>query len=299
VLFGAVGDARDETLPFETRPGASLLRLRKEMGVFANLRPAICYEPLADASTLKREVISGLDILIVRELTGGVYFGTPRGIFDLGTGEKRGINTHVYTTAEIRRVAEIAFQIARQRGRRVTSADKSNVMEAGLLWRQEVQRLRDECYPDVELRHIYADNCAMQLVRNPRQFDVILTDNLFGDMLSDEAGMLAGSLGMLPSASLGVPDSLGTPIALYEPIHGTAPDIAGKGIANPSAAILSFAMALRYSFKLEREAKLIETAIKNVLAAGFRTADIMQPNATQVTTTGLTDRILEGLSALP
>jgi 3-isopropylmalate dehydrogenase len=295
VLFGAVGDARDETMPFEQRPGASLLRIRKEMGVFANLRPAICYDALVSASTLKPEVIAGLDIMIVRELTGGVYFGDPRGIFDVGNGQKRGINTHVYTTAEIRRIAHVAFQLARSRTRQVTSVEKSNVMEAGLLWRQEVQRLRDEVYQDIQLRHMYADNCAMQLVRNPRQFDVILADNLFGDILSDEAGMLAGSLGMLPSASLGTPDANGRPIALYEPIHGTAPDIAGKGIANPSAAILSFAMALRYSFKLEHEAKLIETAINKVLAAGFRTADIMQPGAKQVSTSGLTDRLLEEL----
>ena len=298
VLFGSVGGPQYEKLPYERRPEAGLLRLRKDMDLFANLRPAICFEPLADASTLKREVIAGLDILIVRELTGGLYFGTPRGIFDVGNGEKRGVNTHEYTTPEIRRVAHVAFKLARERSRRVTSVEKSNVMEAGLLWRQEVQRLHDEVYPDVELRHMYADNCAMQLVRNPRQFDVILTDNLYGDILSDEAAMLAGSVGMLPSASLGAADAAGRPAALYEPIHGSAPDIAGRGVANPAAAILSFAMALRYSFKLEREAKLIEAGIGKVLAAGYRTADIMQPGAKQVSTSGLTDHLLRELDSI-
>ncbi len=243
-------------------------------------------------------MIAGLDILFVRELTGGLYFGSPRGIFDMGHGVKRGVNTHEYTSTEIRRVADAAFQFARQRNGRVTSVDKSNVMEAGLLWRQEVQQLHDEAYPDVELRHMYADNCAMQLVRNPRQFDVILTDNLYGDILSDEAAMLVGSVGMLPSASLGAPDASDRRRALYEPIHGSAPDIAGKGIANPSAALLSFAMALRYSFNLEPEAHLIEAGIENVLAAGYRTADIMQPGATLVNTEGLTDRLLQELDSM-
>ena len=298
VLFGSVGGPQYDQLPYEKRPEAGLLRLRKEMDLFANLRPSVCFERLADASTLKREVIAGLDILIVRERTGGLYFGSPRGIFDLGNGEKRGVNTHEYTTSEIRRVAHVGFRLARERSRRVTSVEKSNVMEAGLLWRQEVQRLHDEAYPEIELRHMYADNCAMQLVRNPRQFDVILTDNLYGDILSDEASMLAGSLGMLPSASLGAADATGRPAALYEPIHGSAPDIAGKGVANPSAAVLSFAMALRYSFKLEREAKLIENGIRNILAAGYRTADIMQPGAKQVSTSGLADRLLQELDSM-
>jgi 3-isopropylmalate dehydrogenase len=259
------------------------------------LRPAVCFDSLIEASTLKPEVVSGLDILIVRELTGGVYFGTPRGIFDLENGERRGVNTQVYTTSEIRRIAEVAFQFAQRRQGKVTSVEKANVMESGLLWRQEVQKLHDERYRDIELRHMYADNCAMQLVRNPRQFDVIVTDNLFGDILSDQASMLAGSLGMLPSASLGAADSSGVRPGLYEPIHGSAPDIAGKGVANPSAAILSFAMALRHSFELNEEATLIENGIKNVLAAGYRTADIMQPDRKLVGTSGMTDRLLEQL----
>jgi 3-isopropylmalate dehydrogenase len=258
VLFGAVGGPQYANLPYDKRPEAGLLRLRKEMKLFANLRPAVCFDPLVDASTLKPDVVKGLDILIVRELTGGVYFGSPRGISDLGNGMRRGLNTHVYSTPEIHQVARTAFEFARKRSGRVTSVDKSNVMEAGLLWREEVQKLRDTEYADVTLNHMYADNCAMQLVRNPRQFDIILTDNLFGDILSDEAAMLTGSLGMLPSASLGAADATGRRLALYEPIHGSAPDIAGKSVANPAAALLSFAMGLRYLFSLDDEARLLE-----------------------------------------
>jgi len=297
VLFGAVGGPQFANLPYDQRPEAGLLRLREEMGLFANLRPAVCFDAVIDASTLKSEVVKGLDILIVRELTGGVYFGVPRGIFDLGNGARRGLNTHQYTTPEIHQVARTAFELARTRSGRVTSVDKSNVMEAGLLWREEVQTLRDAEYVDITLTHMYADNCAMQLVRDPRQFDVILTDNLFGDMLSDEAAMLTGSLGMLPSASLGAVDISGRRLALYEPIHGSAPDIAGKGVANPAAALLSFAMALRYSFALEEDAHLLEESFKGVLAKGYRTADIMQPGKFEVGTSGLTDRLLDELEA--
>ncbi|MDA0654660.1 MAG: 3-isopropylmalate dehydrogenase, partial [Proteobacteria bacterium] len=241
---------------------------------------------------------AGLDILIIRELTGGVYFGEPRGIESLPDGSRRGVNTQVYTTAEIHRVARVAFDIARRRGNRVVSVEKSNVMESGLLWRQEVQALRDSEYTDIDLSHMYADNCAMQLVRNPKQFDVIVTDNLFGDMLSDEAAMLTGSLGMLPSASLGKGDANGRRRALYEPVHGSAPDIAGQGLANPLATILSFAMLLRYSFALGVEADWIEQAAARVLAKNLRTADILQPGATQVSTSGMGDAVLLELDAL-
>jgi 3-isopropylmalate dehydrogenase len=297
ILFGAVGGPQYNRLAYDMRPEAGLLRLRKEMGLFANLRPAVCFDPLIEASTLKPEVVRGLDILIVRELTGGVYFGQPRGISDLGNGVRRGINTHEYITPEIHQVARVAFEFARRRGNRVTSVDKSNVMESGLLWREEVQNLHDAGYADVVLSHMYADNCAMQLVRKPNQFDVILTDNLFGDILSDEASMLTGSLGMLPSASLGAADASGRRLALYEPIHGSAPDIAGKGIANPTAALLSFAMALRHSFALEDDAALIEQCLRRVLEKGIRTPDIMQPGMSQVGTSGLTDKLIDELEA--
>jgi 3-isopropylmalate dehydrogenase len=250
VLLGAVGGPKWDELPFEQKPERGLLRLRKDMDLFANLRPAMCFDALVDASSLKPELVSGLDIMIVRELTAGIYFGEPRGIETLPDGQRRGINTQTYTTNEIRRVAEVAFELARKRDNRVLSAEKANVMESGVLWREEVQALRDEKFQDVELSHMYADNCAMQLVREPKQFDVIVTDNLFGDILSDEAAMMTGSLGMLPSASLGAPDPTGRRKALYEPVHGSAPDIAGQGAANPIATLLSFAMALRYSFDL-------------------------------------------------
>lgn len=269
VLMGAVGGSRWAGQPYTTRPEAGLLGLRAGMGVFANLRPARTFAALIDASTLKPEVVAGLDILFVRELTGGVYFGEPRGVSGEGDA-RRGVNTHVYTAGEIRRVARVAFDLAKDRSGRVCSADKANVMEAGLLWREEVQALRDAEYPHIELTHMLADNTAMQLVRNPRQFDVILTDNLFGDILSDEAAMLTGSLGMLPSAALG---PAGRP-GLYEPIHGSAPDIAGRGVANPCAAILSLAMALRYSLGRPDLANRVEAAVEAALDAGARTADL-------------------------
>ncbi len=292
VLLGAVGGPKWENLDFEIRPEAGLLRLRKDLGLFANLRPAIVFPALADASTLKREVVEGLDIMIVRELTGGVYFGEPRGITEIGPGERQGVNTQVYTTTEIRRIAAAAFDLARKRQGRVCSVEKANVMESGRLWREEVIRLHGEAYGDVDLSHMYADNCAMQLVRNPKQFDVIVTDNLFGDMLSDEAAMLTGSLGMLPSASLGARQESGRLPALYEPVHGSAPDIAGQGIANPIAALMSFGMMLRYSFDLAAEADLLEGAVHAVLDAGIRTGDIMSPGGTQVSTQAMGEAIV-------
>lgn len=297
VLLGAVGGPRYDTLPFAEKPERGLLRLRKEMDLFANLRPAQCFDALADFSSLKREVVAGLDILIVRELTSGVYFGEPRGIS--GSGEDRvGVNTQRYTTAEIRRVARAAFDLARKRGNRVCSMEKANVMESGILWREEVTWVHDHEYPDVELSHMYADNGAMQLVRNPRQFDVIVTDNLFGDILSDAAAMLTGSLGMLPSASLGAPMANGRPKALYEPVHGSAPDIAGQGKANPIACILSFAMALRYSFGEGAAADALEGAVQKVLEDGVRTADLMGPEGgTPVSTSQMGDHIITALAA--
>lgn len=295
VLLGAVGGPKWDDLPFEKKPERGLLALRKEMELFANLRPALCFDALVEASTLKPEIVAGLDIMIVRELTGGVYFGTPRGIEDIGGGERRGINTQVYTTSEIRRVAAVAFELARKRSNRVCSAEKANVMESGVLWRQEVTRLHGEGYEDVELSHMYADNCAMQLVRNPKQFDVIVTDNLFGDILSDEAAMLTGSLGMLPSASIGAEDETGRRKALYEPVHGSAPDITGEGKANPIATLLSFAMMLRYSFDLGSEADLVEGAVKSVLASGKRTGDIMSEGAELVSTEAMGDALLAEL----
>jgi 3-isopropylmalate dehydrogenase len=298
VLLGAVGGPKWDSLPFEKKPERGLLRLRKDMELFANLRPAIVFGPLADASSLKRELVEGLDIMIVRELTGGVYFGKPRGIETLPDGTRRGINTQVYTTPEIQRVARVAFDLARLRGRKVCSVEKANVMESGVLWREEVQKLHDAEYKDVELSHMYADNCAMQLVRQPKQFDVIVTDNLFGDLLSDCAAMLTGSLGMLPSASLGAADARGRRRALYEPVHGSAPDIAGKDLANPLATILSLAMMLRYSFALGADADLLEKAVANALSAGLRTGDIMTPGATKVSTTGMGDAVLKELDTL-
>ena len=270
VLMGAVGGPQWAGVPRHLRPEAGLLTLRTGMGVFANLRPAICFPALADASTLKREVIEGLDIMIVRELTGGVYFGQPRGIETLSDGQERGVDTQVYTTSEIERVSRVAFELARGRGNKVTSAEKSNVMETGLLWRRVVTALHARDYADVTLEHMLADNAAMQLVKNPRQFDVILTDNLFGDILSDEAAQLTGSLGMLPSAAIGVAGAPG----LYEPIHGSAPDIAGQGVANPLAAILSFAMALRWSLDLVALADRLTLAVETALDRGARTRDL-------------------------
>src|SRR5437762_7809285 len=266
VLFGSVGGPKCESLPFELPPERGLLRLRKEMNLFANLRPAVVFEALADASALKRDLVAGLDLMIVRELTGGIYFGQPRGIETLPDGSRRGINTEVYSEAEIERVVRAGFDLARKRQHRLTEVDKANVMESGILWRDVARRVHAD-YADVELSFMYADNCAMQLVRNPKQFDVIVTSNLFGDILSDCAAMLTGSLGMLPSASLGAADASGRRKALYEPVHGSAPDIAGKGVANPLACVLSFAMMLRYSFDLAEEADLVEKAVANALAA--------------------------------
>lgn len=298
VLFGAVGGPKWDDLPFAVKPERGLLRLRKDMQLFANLRPALVFDALAEASSLKPELVRGLDILIVRELTGGVYFGEPRGIETLPNGERRGFNTQSYTTSEIVRVAAVAFELAKKRGNKLHSVEKANVMESGVLWREEVQKLHDAKYKEVELHHMYADNCAMQLVRTPKQFDVIVTDNLFGDILSDCAAMLTGSLGMLPSASLGAPDSSGRRKALYEPVHGSAPDIVGRDLANPLAMILSFAMMLRYSFDMDEDAELIEKAVKNVLAGGIRTADIMAPGAAKVSTTTMGDAIVRELDKL-
>jgi len=298
VLLGAVGGPQWDNLDFSVKPERGLLRLRKEMDLYANLRPAIVFDALAEASTLKTELVTGLDILIIRELTGGIYFGEPRGIETLPDGTRRGINTQVYTTPEIQRVARIAFEMAKLRSNRVCSLEKANVMESGILWREEVQKVHDDEYADVELNHMYADNGAMQLVRNPKQFDVMVTDNLFGDILSDEAAMLTGSLGMLPSASLGDTDVTGRRKAMYEPVHGSAPDITGQGLANPLACVLSYAMMLRYSFELGDEADLVETAVANVLAGGMRTADIMQPGKAKVSTEVMGESIVRELEKL-
>jgi|TARA_R110002072_G_scaffold19100_33_gene71262 3-isopropylmalate dehydrogenase len=298
VLLGAVGGPKWDNLDFSIKPERGLLRLRKDLGLYANLRPAICFESLVSASSLKPELVSGLDIMIVRELTGGVYFGEPRGIETLPDGTRRGINTQVYTDKEIIRVAEVAFDLARKRRGKVTSSEKANVMESGVLWREEVTKLHAEKFADVALEHMYADNAAMQLVRAPKQFDVIVTDNLFGDILSDCAAMLTGSLGMLPSASLGDLDQTGRRKALYEPVHGSAPDIAGQNKANPLATLLSFAMALRYSFDLGDDAELIETAVNNVLLAGIRTGDIMAEGCTLVSTTAMGEAVVAELDKL-
>jgi 3-isopropylmalate dehydrogenase len=270
VLMGAVGGPQWAKAPRDLRPEAGLLGLRAGMGVFANLRPALCFAALADASTLKREVVEGLDLIIVRELTGGVYFGQPRGIETLADGIRRAVDTQVYDTTEIERVARVAFTLAAGRRGKVTSCEKSNVMETGLLWRETVTALHAREFPDLTLEHMLADNAAMQLVKSPRQFDVILTDNLFGDILSDEAAQLTGSLGMLPSAALGVPGSPG----LYEPIHGSAPDIAGLGLANPLGAILSLGMAFRWSLERPDLAERVTRAVEAALSRGDRTRDL-------------------------
>ena len=287
VLMGAVGGPKWAGVERGLRPEAGLLALRAAMQVYANLRPAICFGPLADASTLKRAVVEGLDIMIVRELTGGVYFGQPRGIETLADGQRRGVDTQVYTTHEIERVCRVAFELARGRNNKVTSAEKSNVMETGLLWREVVTALHARDYADVTLEHMLADNAAMQLVKNPRQFDVLVTDNLFGDILSDEAAQLTGSLGMLPSAALG---EAGKP-GLYEPIHGSAPDIAGQGLANPLAAILSFEMALRWSLARPDLADRLSAAVQSALAGGARTRDL----GGAMSTREMGDAVLAGL----
>src|ERR1700738_3096300 len=299
VIFGAVGGPKWDSVPYEARPEAGLLRLRKDLGLFANLRPAVCYPALADASSLKREVVEGLDIVIVRELTGGVYFGEPKTITDLGNGQKRAIDTQVYDTYEIERIARVAFDLARKRRNKLTSMEKRNVMKSGVLWHEVVNQVHGREFKDVQLEHQLADAGAMQLVRWPKQFDVIVTDNLFGDMLSDIAAMLTGSLGMLPSASLGEVDAKTKKRkAMYEPVHGSAPDIAGKGVANPIAMIASFAMALRYSFALLDAADLIDQAIAAALAKGLRTADIKSEGSTVVGTAQMGDAIVGEMRAL-
>ncbi|MCD0504113.1 3-isopropylmalate dehydrogenase [Bordetella petrii] len=293
VLFGAVGDWKYDSLPREFRPEQAILGLRKAMGLFANLRPAILYPELASASSLKPEIVSGLDILIIRELTGDIYFGTPRGVRDAAdgpfAGEREGFDTMRYADTEVRRIARIGFESARKRGKKLCSVDKANVLETSQFWRDIVIEVARD-YPDVELSHMYVDNAAMQLVRNPRQFDVIVTGNLFGDILSDEAAMLTGSIGMLPSASLNESGQ-----GLYEPSHGSAPDIAGQGIANPLATILSAAMLLRYSLNQAAQADRIETAVRSVLADGLRTADIHEPGTTKVSTSQMGDAVLKAL----
>jgi 3-isopropylmalate dehydrogenase len=289
ILFGAVGGPRYDTLPRPMRPEQGLLRLRKHFDLFANLRPAVVYPELAHASTLKPEVVAGLDLLILRELTGDIYFGQPRGVRTTESGEREGFDTMRYTESEIRRIAVAAFQAARKRSRRVCSVDKANVLETTQLWRDVVTEVHAD-HRDVELTHMYVDNAAMQLVRNPKQFDVIVTGNMFGDILSDEASMLTGSIGMLPSASLNARG-----FGLYEPIHGSAPDIAGKGVANPLATIVSVAMMLRYSLDQEAAARRVETAVRKVLALGFRTADITEPGCRQVGTADMGDAVLAAL----
>jgi 3-isopropylmalate dehydrogenase len=288
ILLGAVGGPKWEGLDYTVRPERALLGLREQLGLYANLRPAKLYPMLADASTLKPEVIRGIDLLVVRELTGGIYFGQPKGIEKTPDGE-RGFNTEVYTTAEIERIATVAFEVARKRRRKVTSVDKANVLESSELWRRVVISVAKR-YPDVELHHLYVDNCAMQLVRNPSQFDVLVTTNLFGDILSDEAAMLTGSIGMLPSASLG------GKVGMFEPIHGSAPDIAGKDQANPIATIASAAMMLSYAFNLDKEATTVEAAILRVLEQGYRTKDIHAEGTRLVGTQKMGSLILEELA---
>ena len=298
IMLGAVGGPKWDGVPYDVRPEAGLLRLRKDLDLFANLRPAICFPALADASSLKRELVEGLDILILRELTGGTYFGEPKEMVTLEDGQKRAVDTTVYTTSEIERIARVGFELARKRNNKVHSADKHNVMKNGVLWKEVVTQVHAAEYSDVELVHILADNCAMQLIRDPKQFDVLVTDNLFGDMLSDEAAMMTGSLGMLPSASLGAEDANGKRGALYEPVHGSAPDIAGEGKANPIATISSFAMALRYSFEMGDAADMVDQAIANVLDKGLRTADIVGDGAQSISTEAMGKAIVGELDAL-
>ena len=299
VLFGAVGGPKWDPVPYEVRPEAGLLRLRKDLALYANLRPAICYPALAESSSLKRDLVEGLDIMIVRELTGGVYFGEPKTITDLGNGQKRAVDTQVYDTYEIERIARVAFDLARKRRNKVTSMEKNNVMKSGVLWKEVVGAVHKREYPDVTLEHQLADSGGMQLVRRPKQFDVIVTDNLFGDMLSDIAAMLTGSLGMLPSASLGDVDaSTKKRRALYEPVHGSAPDIAGQGAANPIAMLASFGMALRYSFDMGELADKLDAAIAAVLAKGLRTADLKSEGSTVVSTSQMGEAIVKELQAL-
>jgi 3-isopropylmalate dehydrogenase len=299
VIFGAVGGPKWANVPYDARPEAGLLRLRKDLQLYANLRPAVTYPALADASSLKRELVEGLDIMILRELTGGVYFGEPKTITDLGNGQKRAVDTQVYDTYEIERISRVAFELARKRNNKVTSMEKHNVMKSGVLWKEVVQQTHDREFKDVQLEHQLADSGGMQLVRNPKQFDVIVCDNLFGDMLSDIAAMLTGSLGMLASASLGEVDAKTQKRkALYEPVHGSAPDIAGKGLANPIAMIASFGMALRYSFDMGKQADMIDQAIAATLDKGIRTADIASAGQKTVSTSEMGSAILAELEAL-
>ena len=297
ILYGAAGGPEVDALPPAARAAMNLRRLRKEFSLFANLRPVFAHASMLDSSTLKREVIEGVDMVIIRELTGGIYFGEPRGIETLPDGRRRGVNTQVYTTDEIERVARVAFELARTRRGKVTSVDKANVMESGVLWREEVQRLHDAEFADIELNHYYVDNAAMQLVRDPRQFDVMVTDNIFGDILSDCAAMITGSLGMLPSASLSGPGADGKRRALFEPVHGSAPDIAGKGIANPIGSILSFGMALRHSLGTAADADLLDRAVTDALGR-VRTGDIMAPGTERVSSMGMGDAVLAALERL-
>jgi 3-isopropylmalate dehydrogenase len=298
VLFGSVGGPKWDTLPFDRRPELGILRLRKDLGLFANLRPAIVLDPLVDASSLKPDIVRGLDIIIVRESTGGIYFGEPRGIHVDANGKRVGIDTEVYSEDEIARVARVAFDLARKRRNKVTSTEKANVMQTGRLWRAVVSEIHKAEFADVELEHMYADNAAMQLCSRPKQFDVILASNLFGDVLSDLAAALTGSLGMLPSATLGAVGADGKRYALYEPIHGSAPDIAGRGIANPCAQILSFAMLLRWSFGMEEDARMIEQAVEQVLAGGMRTADIMQTGMARISTAVMGESVVRELDKI-
>ena len=296
VLLGAVGGPKWEGLDFSIRPERALLKLRSELGLFANLRPAKVYKTLVGASTLRADIVSGVDIMVIRELTGGLYFGEPRGVEDLGDGTKRGTNTLVYTTPEIERIAKVGFDVAGKRSGRLCSIDKANVLECTELWRDTVTALGEREYPQIELSHMYVDNCAMQLVRNPKQFDVIVTENTFGDILSDEAAMLTGSIGMLPSASLGAASDGGTGKAMYEPIHGSAPDIQGQDLANPLATILSVAMMLRYSFNEVEAADDIEAAVERVLDKGIRTSDIYEEGTTKVGCKAMGDAVIEELT---
>ncbi|MGG5822851.1 3-isopropylmalate dehydrogenase [Falsiroseomonas sp. HW251] len=298
VLFGSVGGPKWDSLPFEQRPELGILRLRKDLGLFANLRPAVVLDPLVDASALRPDLVRGLDIMIVRETTGGVYFGEPRGVTTGPDGKRTGLDTQIYHEDEIARVARVAFELARKRRNKVTSVEKANVMQSGRLWRAVVSEVHKAEFVDVELQHMYADNCAMQLASKPKQFDVVLGDNLFGDVLSDLAAALTGSLGMLPSATLGALQPSGKRHALYEPIHGSAPDIAGKGIANPCAQILSFAMLLRLSFGMEEDAAMLEKAVEKVLAGGLRTADIMATGMARVGTSVMGEAVLRELDKL-
>ena len=298
VLFGAVGGSKWDDVERTKRPEAALLRLRKELDLFANLRPAVVFDALANSSSLKLDIVKGLDILILRELTSGVYFGQPRGIEKISENEEKAVDTQSYTTSEVTRIGKVAFDLAKKRDNKITSVEKSNVMETGMFWRNIITSLHRNEFSEVNLDHMLADNCAMQLVRNPKQFDVILTDNLFGDLLSDIAAMLTGSLGMLPSASLGAINQNGKRAAMYEPVHGSAPDIAGQGKANPLAMIMSFAMMLKYSFNMNDDSDLLEKAVQKVLLKGFRTADIKQDNETAISTKEMGKAVIDELTIL-